>query len=107
MTRPRRLAPLAAAGVALLLAACGQEADTAPASYSMEEVAQHAAVDSCWTVVDGGVYDVTDYVSLHPGGEARVQGMCGQDATEDYLAFHEGGENAVKVLERYRIGTLD
>jgi len=49
-------------------------------TYSLEEVAAHDNQDDCWLVIDNKVYDVTDFVSNHPGGEAILQG-CGIDAT--------------------------
>ena len=40
---------------------------------------------SVWFAVDGQVYDVTDYTSLHPGGKVRSRSLqsragCGGDA---------------------------
>jgi cytochrome b involved in lipid metabolism len=35
-----------------------------------EEVVKHRSPSSCWIVVDGKVYDVTSYMSEHPGGAA-------------------------------------
>ena len=34
-------------------------AAAAPKTYTMDEVAKHAAKDDCWVVVNGDVYDVT------------------------------------------------
>ena len=32
------------------------------------EVAKHNTRESCWVVVNGKVYDVTEYLDEHPGG---------------------------------------
>jgi predicted heme/steroid binding protein len=38
--------------------------------WTWEEVAQHNTPNDCFLVVDGKVYDVTTFISRHPGGEA-------------------------------------
>ncbi|KAK8125349.1 Cytochrome b2 [Apiospora kogelbergensis] len=37
-------------------------------TFNAEEVAKHTSPDSCWVVLYGHVYDVTDFLSSHPGG---------------------------------------
>lgn len=34
------------------------------------EVAKHNTRESCWTVIDSKVYDVTAFLRQHPGGAA-------------------------------------
>lgn len=34
-----------------------------------EEVSQHMKPSNCWVVVDGRVYNVTDFLVEHPGGD--------------------------------------
>lgn len=34
---------------------------------SAAEVAKHRSEDSCWVIVDGKVWDVTDFLERHPG----------------------------------------
>ncbi|KAF2806425.1 uncharacterized protein BDZ99DRAFT_342184, partial [Mytilinidion resinicola] len=49
-------------------------------------------------VIDEIVYDVSTYISSHPGGEAVVQSFVGQDCSWQFARFHgrdvlgEGGE---------------
>jgi sulfite oxidase len=43
-------------------------------AYNDEHVRQHSSQDSTiWVSYRNGVYDVTDYVSLHPGGDIILQ----------------------------------
>ncbi|KAK8056024.1 hypothetical protein PG993_001251 [Apiospora rasikravindrae] len=41
-------------------------------TFSAEEVAKHTSPDSCWVVLYGHVYDVTDFLSSHPGGSKVI-----------------------------------
>lgn len=33
-----------------------------PGTYTMTQVAAHSSVSSCWSVVNGGVYDLTSWI---------------------------------------------
>ncbi len=44
------------------------------------EVAKHNSKDDCWTIISGQVYNITEYVSKHPGGSEIVR-ACGIDGT--------------------------
>lgn len=82
---------------------------TAVESFNLDQVSQHAAVSDCWMVIDGSVYDVTDYVQQHPGGDRIVSG-CGTDATPLFKGQVSSGRNhstmAETLLQEYVIGTL-
>lgn len=72
--------------------------------YSMGEVAKHNKDGDAWVVIDGGVYDVSTFAEMHPGGEQLLLQYAGQDVTEDFFDLHQA-----KVLCRYsklRIGDL-
>ena len=36
--------------------------------FDLEEVKKHTREDDCWLVVDGDVFDVTEFLDEHPGG---------------------------------------
>ncbi|KAJ6783261.1 hypothetical protein PWT90_09772 [Aphanocladium album] len=55
------------------------------------EVARHNTADSCWVILYGKVYDVTSFLSEHPGGSKIILSLAGQDATEDYDPVHPAG----------------
>lgn len=84
-----------------------QEVNTMTKTYSLEEVSQHSSKDNCWLVVEGKVYNVTNFVKsgLHPGGAAILQG-CGLDATELFTTKQPHSSQARKMLSQYLIGNL-
>ncbi len=83
----------------------GQAAPTA-STITMEEVARHDSADSCWAVVEGGVYDLTQWIDLHPGGSQRILDLCGTDATGKFELQHSRNPRSNAQLERLKIGEL-
>lgn len=83
----------------------------------MDEVSQHNSRNDCWTVISGEVYDLTDYVIRHPGGNEILR-ACGTDATSLFNSRQsaDGRERvgsgaphsqaAAEQLARLKIGTL-
>lgn len=55
---------------------------------SGEEVAKHNRRESCWIIVHGKVYDVTEFLDEHPGGSKIILKYAGKDATEEYEPIH-------------------
>src|SRR3546814_19188197 len=49
-------------------------------TFTMSEVAQHSAKEDCWTTISGDVYDLTEFVNRHPGGNEILR-ACGTGAT--------------------------
>jgi cytochrome b involved in lipid metabolism len=49
-------------------------------TLSLTEVATHNTAADCWVVIASKVYDVTRYISAHPGGSVILEG-CGKEAT--------------------------
>ncbi|KAF4553683.1 FMN-dependent dehydrogenase-like protein 3 [Elsinoe fawcettii] len=64
----------------------------APQSQSKKlsgtEVAQHNDDKSCWVIVHGRAYDVTEFLPEHPGGPKIILKYAGKDATEAYEPIH-------------------
>jgi L-lactate dehydrogenase (cytochrome) len=40
---------------------------------SAQQIAAHKTPTDCWIVVDGQVWDVTEFVPEHPGGAASMR----------------------------------
>lgn len=70
-----------------------------------DEVAKNKTDDSLWCIVDHRVYDLTDFVDAHPGGNVVLQQIAGQDATQAFYNLHRH-----EVLQKYSslcIGTIE
>ena len=50
-----------------------------------QEVAKHNRYDDVWFVIEGNVYDPTQFIHSHPGGPSMIQMRAGQDATRDFM----------------------
>jgi len=57
-----------------------------------------------WLVIDGGVFDVTDWVNEHPGGREILIKYGGRDATDVFHAFHL--PRVAGRLDGFRVGLL-
>ena len=52
-----------------------------PIMLDYAEVAKHNNDKSCWVIVHGQAYDVTDFLPDHPGGSKIILKYAGKDAT--------------------------
>ena len=75
-------------------------------TYSFEEVQTHNSKQSCWSAIRGKVYDLTSWISNHPGGEKAILSICGKDGTEAFIKQHGGKDNPEKALSQFEIGEL-
>ena len=79
---------------------------SADVSYAMSDVVSHKDAASCWSAINGGVYDLTAWVPKHPGGERAILQLCGTDGSAKFNKQHGGSALQAKVLAGYKIGTL-
>ena len=70
--------------------------------YTIEEIQKHNIKESCWIISNNNVYDVTDYVSKHPGGLCILK-KSGTDCTYD-MKHHSS--DAIKEMKKMFIGKL-
>ncbi len=76
--------------------------------YDVSEVATHTTSDTGqWLILYGDVYDVTEFMSLHPGGHRIIAENVGLDATAEFEAvLHHQEAEIMAMLAAYRIGSI-
>lgn len=67
-------------------------------------VAAHGIAGDCWLIIGGKVYNVTNYLSEHPGGAASITVYCGKEAT---TAFNSKGKTPAKPHSSFASSLLD
>jgi cytochrome b involved in lipid metabolism len=77
-----------------------------PSGITMAEVRVHADEASCWSVVNGVVYDLTTYIPKHPGGKGEILSICGEDGSRAFDGQHGGESKPERILATYRIDDL-
>ncbi|MFZ8830238.1 MAG: cytochrome b5 domain-containing protein [Candidatus Aenigmatarchaeota archaeon] len=75
-------------------------------TYTMEEVAKHNSKESCWSVIRGKVYDLTNFIYKHPGGADKILKICGKDGTDLFVKMHGGKKTPEEILKSFEIGVL-
>ncbi|KAL2426175.1 L-lactate dehydrogenase (cytochrome) [Exophiala dermatitidis] len=65
-----------------------QSGDGNGTKISVEELSKHNSPSDAWLVIDGTVWDVTEFAPRHPGGVDVILEYLGQDATLAYNEVH-------------------
>ncbi len=79
--------------------------------YTLDSVAAHNTSEDCWMIIRNKVYDFTDFIAQHPGGQTIIQG-CGTDATRLFETRPMGSgtphsSRARALKDSYYIGELE
>lgn len=60
-----------------------------------------------WVTYKDGVYDVTDFLEMHPGGASRLMLAAGGAIDPFWAMYQQHNQEEIKsLLEGYRIGSL-
>jgi hypothetical protein len=78
-----------------------------PTGYTMAQVRANNTAKSCWTAIDGYVYNLTNWISAHPGGSGAIMFLCGTDGSNAFKAQHENQSKPAVRLDTYRLGPLN
>ena len=76
------------------------------AGYTMADVKKANTRAKCWSAIDGNVYDLTAWISAHPGGASAITFLCGIDGSNAFKAQHEGQGKPSLRLSQYQLGPL-
>jgi cytochrome b involved in lipid metabolism len=79
---------------------------SADSGITRVQVAQNNTAAKCWSIIDGVVYDLTQWIRSHPGGAAPIEFLCGKDGTNAFNAQHGGRPNPAARLATYLLGPL-
>ncbi|QRV72946.1 FMN-dependent alpha-hydroxy acid dehydrogenase [Ceratobasidium sp. AG-Ba] len=74
---------------------------------SYQEVQKHNKREDCWIVVRGQVYNVTDFIPKHPGGDKIIVSNAGKDVTEIFESLHAKGTLEKMLKPSQHVGSLD
>ena len=74
--------------------------------YTLAEVSERDSAAECWVAIDGGVYDLTDWIRSHPGGSGAILSLCGTDGTASFSSRHGGQARPASTLDGYYLAPL-
>jgi cytochrome b involved in lipid metabolism len=104
---------LASAATIVILASLSPRTDQSAAErerlVSLDEIARHNKATDCWMAIEGGVYNFTQYISLHPAAPAVLTKWCGREATEAFNTKGYGSPHSAAaraLLPKYFVGKL-
>lgn len=73
--------------------------------YTYAEVKSHNDSKSSWLVIHNNVYDVTEFLNEHPGGEEVLLEQAGKDGSEPFEDVGHSSD-ARELMEKYKIGEI-
>ncbi|KAF6008142.1 hypothetical protein HII12_004252 [Brettanomyces bruxellensis] len=73
----------------------------------VSEFIKHNKREDCWVAINGEVYDMTDFVPNHPGGQKVILQNAGYDATPIFAPIHPKGTIEKYLPEEKHLGRLD
>ena len=83
-----------------------QQPPTSGADITLSQIVAHNSRVSCWSAINGNVYDLTSWIPYHPGGEQKILSLCGIDGSNTYNAKHGGQSKQAAILAGFKIGIL-
>ncbi len=81
-----------------------QSAVTPP--FPLAEVSKHNNSTDCWSAINGKVYNLTSWISKHPGGSSAIISLCGIDGSTAYNGVHGQQKRPANELAAFEIGVL-
>nr|XP_043613488.1 cytochrome b5-like [Erigeron canadensis] len=74
--------------------------------FGLADVSLHNNNKDCWVIINARVYDVTNFLNDHPGGDNVLLDVAGKDASEEFEEVGHGSA-ARLMLDEYYIGEVD
>lgn len=78
--------------------------------YNIETVRNHNKPTDIWTIYRGNIYDISHFVSKHPGGKSTIIMAAGKDIEkvwkENGYEFHINNRYVISQLTKNKVGKL-
>ncbi len=74
--------------------------------YASAQLKSHNTEASCYTLISGKIYDVTMYISVHPGGKNNILKICGSDGTQLFTDKHASDTKPNMILRQMQVGVF-
>ncbi|MEY4454703.1 MAG: hypothetical protein RIQ45_226 [Actinomycetota bacterium] len=78
----------------------------ANSGYTLAQVKANNSRQSCWTIINNYVYDLTRWINSHPGGASAILSLCGVDGSAAFNSQHENQSKPAVRLDSYKLGPL-
>lgn len=73
--------------------------------YGKDIVARHYKINDGWIIIDDSVYDVTEFIKVHPGGKEILSSYLGRDSTKVFFQISAHSNKKLKsMLNKMKIG---
>ncbi len=77
--------------------------------YTVKQIEKHNTKNDFWCYYKNNVYDLTNFVKDHPGGDIilNTAGKNMETVWDDYgMSWHKKNTSVMNILNKYKIGTL-
>ena len=74
--------------------------------FTLAQVSERNSAAECWVAIDGGVYDLTQWIRSHPGGSGAILNLCGKDGSASFTSQHGGQARPSSILDGYYLAPL-
>jgi cytochrome b involved in lipid metabolism len=75
-------------------------------ALTLARVKANNTASSCWSIINGNVYNLTSWISNHPGGKSAITSLCGIDGTSAFNSQHRNESRPESRLATYLLGKL-
>ncbi|KDP28439.1 hypothetical protein JCGZ_14210 [Jatropha curcas] len=80
--------------------------DITPKIHHFDDVVKHKDRHDCWLLIHGQVFDVTNFLEEHPGGDEVLLAATEKDATDDFQDVGHS-KDAKELMKKYYIGDIE
>jgi len=83
-----------------------QDPEESVNGFTLAQVSERNSAAECWVAIDGGVYDLTQWIRSHPGGSGAILNLCGKDGSASFTSQHGSQARPSSTLDGYYLAPL-